>query len=106
MPRPRRVPKKVLEKSFRDQVELAQATPEDKNPRWIQIARTGLWKGYRVGRTLEFTVETFTTLVDNFRKHPSYKAGADGKGSTDVIPFDFNHASEMDPAEGDLPVVG
>ena len=82
------------------------AEDKDKNPRWMQIARTGLWKGYHGKRTIEFTVDTFNTIIANFHDHPTYKAAAKGKGTTDVVPCDFNHASEMDPTEGSLPVVG
>lgn len=103
-----RLAKRQRDESCRFFFELTPTTADEKakNPRWIQIARTGLWKGYRAKRTVEFTTETFKNIIDNFHEHPSYKAGADGKGSADVIPWDFNHASEMDPTEGDLPVVG
>lgn len=83
--------------TFRYSVALEQTAGADEKPTvWIQIARTGLWKGYRTG-PIEFTAAMFDTLIRNFRSHPSFNAGADGKGDADVIPFDFNHEMEMDP---------
>jgi hypothetical protein len=83
---------------FRFDVQLDQAAGDagDKAV-WIQIARTGLWKGYRTGKPVEFTALIFDVLIANFRAHPSFRAGPDGKGTADVIPFDFNHEMELDP---------
>lgn len=83
----------------------AVTTAEDDAPTWIQIARTGLWKGYRAGQ-VEFTRQMLDTMVQNFRSNPAYQRGADGWGEADVVPWDFNHASEMDPTLGELPVLG
>jgi hypothetical protein len=65
-------------------------------PKWIQIAKTALFKGYVDGQ-VEFTKAMFDTLVANFRANPAYVKGADGWGKTDVVPWDFNHGSENDP---------
>lgn len=81
------------------------AQPEPEKPVWIQIAVTGLWKGYRAGQ-VEFTRQVLDTMVENFRANPAYERGPDGVGIGDVVPWDFNHASEQDPTLGDLPIVG
>ena len=86
-------------------VALDAEAAEGAEPKWIQIARTGLWKGYRTGQ-VEFTKDMLDTMVRNFRANPAYAKGANGWGSSDVVPWDFNHASEMDPSLGDLPVLG
>ncbi len=87
------------------QLDAVAAAGDGKSPTWIQIARTGLWKGYRTGQ-VEFTKEMLDTMVKNFRANPAYSKGSDGWGATDVVPWDFNHASEMDPSMGDLPLIG
>jgi len=81
------------------------AEPEAEKPVWIQVAVTGLWKGYRSGQ-VEFTRQMLDTMVENFRNNPAYERGPDGVGFADVVPWDFNHASEQDPTLGDLPIVG
>ena len=82
----------------------ATADAVDK-PIWIQIAKAGTFKGYHDG---EFTFDSalFGKVVANFRRHPAYQAGADGKGAARVVPFDYEHASEMDPTSGSIPVEG
>lgn len=73
--------------------------PQDETPAWIQVAAEGLYKGHQSG---EFTLDkgVFDELVRNFRAHPAYKAGSDGYGTTNVIAFDWRHASEAPPAAG------
>ena len=60
--------------------------------RWIQVAAAGHYKGHPGG---EFTLgrAEFSTMLRNFRAHPSYKAD-NGVGCADVLPFDFEHAIE------------
>ena len=74
---------------------------------WVQVASEGLFKGY-AGGTKSFTFDSnvFSKLVENFRRHQSYKKGPDGVGCEDIIAWDFHHASEMMPAEGSIPTSG
>ncbi len=73
--------------------------------KWIHLATEGEYNGHHQG-PFELTREVFTTMVKNFRASPQYTAGADGKGSSKVVPFDYEHASEMFPAEGTIPTSG
>lgn len=73
----------------------AGATDEQNAPRWVQCADAGDFKGHSSG-SFKFDAKVFDELIKNFRRHPSYKKGADGYGEADVIPFDFHHANEAD----------
>jgi len=67
---------------------------ESYSPKWNMVALSGEYKGYRGGsQPFEFTKETFYSMVENVRSHPSYEAGPDGVGINPVIPWDFEHAS-------------
>jgi hypothetical protein len=91
------------------EIHLADDTELDADTKsiWVQVAREGQFAGYAGGKQpFEFTRETFQQIVKNLRSHPSFAKGPDGKGSTGVVPWDFNHASEQDPALGALPVGG
>jgi len=72
---------------------------------WVQVALSGDYAGYP-GGGFRFTVETFGQLIRNFRSHPSFELGPMGEGVTDVIPWDFNHASELSPTSGSIPREG
>lgn len=73
-----------------------EAEVESASPVWVQIAETGTFKGYHGGE-FEFTFDRalFDDIVKNFRTHPQYKAGDDGVGKTDVVPWDIGHNSEV-----------
>lgn len=74
------------------------ATETDTERKWMQVATAGQYLGYRDGtQPFELTREIFQQAIDNIHAHPSFVAGEDGIGVADVIPWDFNHASEMDP---------
>jgi Mu-like prophage I protein len=92
-------------------------TPQFK---WIHVANTGTYKGHHQG---EFTLtgDTFAELVRNFRANPKYgdpkfAAGVgpvvldgkpyDGPNTSRIVQFDYEHASEMAPFEGDIPSGG
>lgn len=88
------------------------AVPDPTRARWVQVAYTGKFKGHWQGE-FEFTEATFNQVVANFRKHPAYKAGATtasaetiANGDYDVVQYDFEHASEQNPTEGDIPAIG
>lgn len=99
--------KRPLSMGFSRGVELEDDSTEDAGFVWVQVAHTGEFEGYRGGaQPFEFTKEHFDQMVRNVREHPSFNAGDDGFGSKGVIPWDFNHASEMDPTMGNLPLNG
>jgi hypothetical protein len=85
-------------------VRLVAEVP-DAGPIWIQVATAGEYKGYSDG-PVTFDAAFFKKIVDNFHAHPWYTAGADGVGSADVVPFDYEHASEADPTSGSIPQGG
>ena len=79
------------------------ATVDAANPKWIQVCKTGTYKGYRGGgKTFTITDETFAQMEANFRAHPSYVAGTEqlapedaaakaSAGVIGVVPFDIDH---------------
>ena len=75
-----------------------------EGPVWVQVARSGTWKGK--GSEFTFDQAVFDKLIANFRSHPAFKAGPDGRGVAPVVPFDYEHASEQDPTSGTIPTVG
>lgn len=87
----------------------AAPTPQLK---WINVANEGQYLGHHQGGfKLDATV--MQQLVDNLHQHPQYELGdieLDGKaakgGVNDVVQFDYEHASEMAPWEGTIPVNG
>lgn len=88
-------------------LEGASDLTDSDEPKWVQVALEGDYLGYAGGsRPFRFTRETFEQIQSNLRAHPAYKMGPDGFGEADVIPWDFNHASELHPAEGSLPFTG
>jgi len=80
---------------------------ESNTPKWQHVANEGQFLGYRHGEDpFAFTRETFIEMIRNFRNHPQFKAGPDGVGVEDVVPWDFEHASEYYAAEGSIPATG
>ncbi len=77
-----------------------------KAPVWMQVAKEGKYKGHPDFPEVDFTRPVLEAMVTNFRKHPAYLAGKDGLGSEPVVPFDYEHASELDPTSGSIPVNG
>ena len=76
-------------------VRLDATVPENDAPKWIQVGEQGLFMGHpSQPRGFELTAEVFQQIVRNFRSHPSYQ-----KDAGRVVPFDFKHASEADPAD-------
>src|SRR5688500_16803257 len=94
---PHRAPLLELVRLGPVQLDAAAAPADDAAPRWIQIAYEGRFEGHRAG-AFEFDRQAFEDIVRNFRAHPAYKKGPDGKGCARVIAYDFHHASESDPA--------
>jgi hypothetical protein len=83
----------------------APSATDLERPVWIQVAAEGDWKGHSSG-AFAFNANVFDEIVDNFRRHPSYRVGPDGVGMADVIAYDFHHASERDATDGEIPVSG
>jgi len=73
-------------------IELSDKGSE--KPVWVQLAKAGTFKGHRSGA---FTLDsrTFTEIVANFNATENKQ-----------IPIDFEHATEADPAEGQIAVNG
>ena len=81
------------ERLCRVMVALSDGATAD-GPVWIQIARCGEFRGHSQG-AFSLTPTTFDEIVRNFT-------------AVDLgqVAFDFEHASEMDPAEGAIPTEG
>lgn len=76
-----------------DGVAVALADDETQSV-WIQLAKPGAFKGHPAG-PFEMTGDTFREIVRNFTATQNKR-----------IPIDFEHASEADPTEGAIPVLG
>ena len=80
---------------------------DGKTAKWQHVANEGQFLGYKRGtQPFAFTRQTFDQIVANFRQNPQYNAGADGVGEAEVIPWDFEHASQMYAADGTIPTDG
>lgn len=84
---------------------------------WNVVAYEGEFNGHAMG-AFAFTRKTFEQIVANFRADPRYAARAPlppvaeatpeqiAAGGYDVLQWDFHHASEMPPTEGNIAAVG
>ena len=115
MPRRRLRSRKLLDSAApvvcRANYKLNDAAPEAEGqvdaPVWVQVARAGEYNGYAGGsQSFTFDQTIFDGVVKNFREHPSFQLGPEGKGVADVIAWDFHHASEMPATEGTIPFTG
>lgn len=81
---------------------------DDSEAKWVHVATEGHYLGYRGGQQpFALTRAMFNQAVLNVRSHAQYALGADGVTAiNDVIPWDFDHASEGNPNEGDKPITG
>jgi hypothetical protein len=78
--------------------------------KWIHCANEGRYDGHHQG-PFELTRAVFEAFVRNFREHPQYRAGklelSGGQiytgGVEPVLQFDYEHASECPPWEGNIP---
>lgn len=81
--------------------------------KWIHCANEGMYEGHHQG-PFNLTRQVFESFVKNLRDHPQYRAGSlqlsDGQtytgGIAPVIQFDYEHASECPPWEGNIPAGG
>jgi hypothetical protein len=78
---------------------------EENKPVWVQVAQEGNFAGYSAG-AFKFDQAVFDQIIKNFRQHPAYAADAAGVGASAVVPWDFHHASEMNPTSGTIPQEG
>lgn len=99
----------VLPRVFGQCVMLA-ALPADaattNKPVWIHVATEGLYRGHPDWDVVDFTRPVFEKVIENFRAHPQYLAGSDGYGLRKVVPYDYEHASEMPATSGTIPQSG
>ena len=110
----RRIPKAVRLKTQDVQkspsVRLDAPLPTDPTAvqaQWVMIAREGIFLGYNGGDDpFQFTRQTFDEIVANVRNHPSFVANEAGEGTANVVPWDFDHASEAPAVAGTLPFTG
>lgn len=73
---------------------------------WEEICIEGLYLGHPMFDRIDWTREVFQTIVDNFHKNPAFKTGPDGLGCARVIPWDYEHASEIAKMNGTIPPGG
>jgi hypothetical protein len=81
-------------------LDAAAFSLDVQTPTWVQVATAGNYRGY-AGGAFVFDANVFAQIIRNFRANPSYRAG-----TSDVIPWDFNHASASFAADGSIPVSG
>lgn len=71
-----------------------ELSDKSTKPIWIQIAKQGVFKGHSAG-PFEMNAKTFAEIVANFTAQKNQ-----------LIPVDFEHASEQHPADGNIAVMG
>jgi phage I-like protein len=76
-------------------VELAADLARGAKPVWIQIAKQGEFRGHSAVPHFALNAEVFTEIVANFKATKNKR-----------VPIDFEHASEADPASGEIPTRG
>lgn len=85
--------------------ETNEERKEVPRVKWINVANEGEWRGHPDGE-FKFTREVFDKFVTRARSHPKFKAAAEGDfvgyGMVPVVPFDYEHASELDPRVGSI----
>ncbi|MFZ5896821.1 MAG: phage protease [Myxococcota bacterium] len=85
--------------------ESETAPIEIPERKWIHVASEGAYKGH-VDGDFVLNRKVFEEFVAGLHEDPRFQAGADGFGENPVLPFDYEHVSEMDPREGAVPEVG
>jgi hypothetical protein len=76
------------------ELESSVVCRDDAAPVWIQLAKTGTFRGHPAG-PFELNSQVFSDIVRNFEATQNR-----------AIPIDFEHASESDPTQGSIPVEG
>lgn len=81
---------------------------------WVHCANEGRYEGHHQG-PFDLTRKVFESFVKNFRAHPQFKQGSieldGGRGTytggiAPVLQYDYEHASECPPWEGNIPASG
>lgn len=92
--------------------DVAAPTGEVPEIKWIHVATEGLYKGHWQG-AFDLTPAVLEGFVKNLHADPRYTPGeveVDGvklkAGSKPVIQYDYEHASEYPPTEGEIPSKG
>ena len=86
-------------------IRLAEDDAAVPELQWIHIANEGSYLGHHQG-PFELARADLDTMVKNFRADPRYSASDEGVGQAKVVPFDYEHASEMAPFLGSIPQGG
>lgn len=73
--------------------------------KWLHVASEGDFSGHVDGE-FQLDRDVFESFIDNFRADPRYRPDANGTGSVAVLPFDYEHASELAATEGSIPGSG
>jgi hypothetical protein len=68
---------------------------ETNGPVWVECCLSGTYLGHPNAEKLEWGPQLFDLLIANLRSNPSYRKGADGFGCVRVIPWDYEHESEI-----------
>lgn len=79
---------------FRAAFPLDAAAVEGEGPTWVQIALPGHFEGHRAG-PFDLNDRVFSEIIRNYRDVDNGE-----------VAFDFEHASEADPTEGNIPTEG
>jgi hypothetical protein len=69
--------------------------PDNAGPVWIECCLAGTYLGHSSGKALDWGPELFQTLINNLHSNPSFQNGPNGVGCAPVIPWDYEHASEI-----------
>jgi 8-oxo-dGTP pyrophosphatase MutT (NUDIX family) len=84
--------------SLSEETIAAAKMSETDRKVWIELGAPGHYKGHPAG-DINLTPGVFAEMVRNFYADKA-------KNPNRNIPIDFNHASEQDPASGNIPVDG
>jgi hypothetical protein len=68
--------------------------------KWLHVATEGDFEGHADGK-FSLNRDVFEAFVANLRADPRYRGG-----TSPVIPFDFEHASELAATNGSIPAAG
>jgi hypothetical protein len=79
---------------FLDGASITLADAAEAKPVWIQIAKTGAFKGHPAG-AFELNATVFDEIIRNFNATENRR-----------IPIDFEHATEADSSSGNIPSEG
>ena len=76
-------------------VLLAVAVAESDGPVWVECCLSGTYLGHPKAKVLDWGPSLFQELTDTLHAHPGFRAGPDGVGTEGIIPWDYEHQSEI-----------